>query len=101
MINCVKQIAKDIRRELQAAEHYAMLASKYRDDHHELSEVYNKIAEQELDHANRFHTAAVRMLEDHKAKHGEIPHDLAQIWDWEREMLIEESAVIETALHRR
>ena len=97
----IKQLAKDIRRELQAAEHYAMFASRYAEEHRELSEVYARIAEQELEHADKFHAAAVRIITEHREKHGEPPTEMAHIWDWEHQMLIEQEAVIRDVLKRR
>lgn len=97
----IKQLAKDIRSELRTAEHYAMLASRYAEEHRELSEVYARIAEQEIDHADKFHAAAVRIITEYREKHGEPPTEMAHIWDWEHQMLIEQSAVIRDVLKHR
>ena len=78
-----------IRAELQDAEQYAMQAAVVHDDDRQLSETYAKLASDELDHVQRLHECAVRLIKAYKETGREVPTAMQAVWDWEHEAMVE------------
>ena len=72
----IKMLANMIRDEVQDAEKYAKLAVKYQDEDHDLSEAFEKLSQQEIEHAEILHTQAARLIERKKkpAKFPQSPY---------------------------
>lgn len=95
----IKHLVEDIEEELEGAEHYAKLATQYKDEDRELADVYAKLANVELDHVNALHGQVVRIIKDWKAKSGEEPPAaMAAVWDYEHQRAIDKSAKIKILL---
>ncbi len=85
----IKMLAGHIREEMNDAETYAKLALKYRDSDRGLSQTFEKLAEQELDHADMLHAQAARLIAD-KREAGDIPPAaMSAVWSWEHENMID------------
>lgn len=91
----IKQIVEDIKEEMEGAEHYAKLATQYKDTDRSLSDTYAKLASVELDHVTALHTQAVRMIKDVKEP---SPAAMQAVWDWEHEKMVDTVARIRTML---
>lgn len=85
----IKSLAKHIREELSDAENYAKLAMKYKDADRSLSQAFEKLAGQELDHAEILHAQATRLIKDKKENGTEPPASMLAVWEWEHENMIE------------
>lgn len=95
----IKHLVEDIEEELEGAEHYAKLATKYKDDDKALADVYAKLAEVELDHVNALHAQVVRIIKEWKATSAkEVPTAMQAVWDWEHEKMIDTSSRIKSML---
>ena len=95
----IKTIVEDIKEELEGAEHYAKLATQYKDEDKALAENYAKMAEAELGHVNALHAQVVRIIKDWKATNGkEVPAAMQAVWDWEHEQMIDKAAGIKMLL---
>lgn len=95
----IAEIVEDIREEMDGAEHYAKLATQYKDEDRELADTYAKLAGIELEHVNALHGQVVRIIKDWKAKSGEQPPAaMAVIWDYEHQRAIDKSAKIKILL---
>lgn len=75
----VKELIKDIRCEMRAADKYAREALKHKEEYPELAPVYARIASDKLEHANMLYTAGKDMLE----KHGDS--GMKMLWHMEHE----------------
>lgn len=97
----IAEIVKNMKWELNKAEHYADLAIKYKDEDKSLSSTYKGIATTKLSHVDTFHTQATRTIADHKAAGKTAPAGMQAIWDWEHEQIMhqyaEVKALIDTA----
>lgn len=91
----IKQIVEDIREELDGAEHYAKLATQYKDTERMLADTYAKLASVELDHVTALHTQAVRMIKEETEP---APAAMQAVWDWEHEKMVDTVARIRTML---
>lgn len=96
----IKCLVEDIREELDGAEHYAKLATQYRDEDRELADVYAKLANVELEHVNALHGQVVRIIKDWKAASGEeTPAAMQAVWDYEHERATDKAAKVKTLLN--
>lgn len=94
----IKTLAKRIRAELEDATEYAKLALQYRDSDRIASETYKQLAEQELEHSNKLHAQAVRLINEQKAKGVNAPVAMQAVWDWEHENMIQATAHVRMLL---
>lgn len=94
----IKELAHQIRDELDVAEEYAKDAVKLKDTSSTDSASYAKMARDELDHADTLHKMAVRAID--KAKEGgtSVPTAMQAVWDWEHENMVDRMAKIKTML---
>lgn len=97
-MKAIKTIVKDIREELEGAEHYAKLAVQYKDENRQLADSYSKIAQSELNHIDVFHSQAVRMIQEQRTSGVQVPAAMQAVWDWEHEKMIDGVARIKTIL---
>ena len=95
-MRAIKDIAKDIREELEGAKHYAERAVMHKGT--SAGNTYAEMARQELSHADKLHTLAVQMINEQKAKGIKPPEAMQAVWDWEHERMIEETAHIRQLL---
>lgn len=95
----IKHLVEDINEELEGAEHYAKLATKYKDTDRQLADTYAKLANTELDHVDALHGQVVRIIKDWKAtSKQEVPAAMQAVWDWEHEKSIDTEARIKNML---
>lgn len=95
----IKCLVENIEEELEGAEHYAKLATQYKDEDRELADVYAKLAGIELDHVNTLHGQVVRVIKSWKATNGkEAPAAMQAVWDWEHGKMIDTTTRIKTML---
>ena len=85
----IKMLAGHIREEMHDAETYAKLALKYRDDDRNLSQTFEKLAEQELDHADMLHAQASRLIKERKENGETPPVAMSAVWSWEHENMMD------------
>lgn len=91
----IKHLVEDIEEEMEGAEHYAKLATQYKDTDRTLADTYAKLASVELDHVNALHDQAVRLI---KASTEPAPASMQAVWDWEHEKQVDTVARIKTML---
>ena len=94
----IKDIVKDIREELEDAEHYAKTSAKMKAEDSTNASVYADMARQELGHADNLHKMAVRAIERQKASGVIPPAAMQAVWDWEHDNMMEKVARIKMLL---
>lgn len=94
----IKKIVEQIDKEIEAAHDYAECALKHKDDNRELTELYIKLSNAELDHTDWLHNHAVRIIDKYRMEKGEAPMEMKVIWDYEHEKRIHEIAKIRIML---
>lgn len=94
----IKQMVEDIQEELEGAEHYAKLATQYKDEDRALADTYAKLAGVELDHVDALHAQAVRLIKDQQAAGVKTPAPMQAVWDWEHGKMVDTTARIKTML---
>lgn len=94
----IADIVKDIREELEGAEHYAKLATEYKDENHSLADTYATMAAQELNHVDMLHVQAARLINAQRSAGVSAPVSMQAVWDWEHELMIDKTAKIRALL---
>lgn len=94
----MKELARQIRDELDVAEEYAKCAVKLKTDSPTDSAAYTELARDELDHADKLHKMAVRAIEKQKEAGTSVPSAMQAVWDWEHENLVDRMAKIKVML---
>ena len=94
----IKNIVENIREEMEGAEHYAKLATQYKDEDRALADTYCKLADAELSHVDALHSQAVRLIRDQKEKGVEVPAAMQAVWDWEHEKMVDGVARIKAMI---
>lgn len=94
----IKHLVEDIQEELKGAEHYAKLATQYKDEDRALAETYAKLAGVELEHVDALHAQAVRLIKGQQAAGVATPAPMQAVWDWEHEKMVDTTARIKTML---
>ena len=94
----IKALVEYIHEELHDAEKYAKAAAKHKDNDKELSSTYAELAHQELNHMDKLHSQAVRLIKAYRDKGNEPPAAMLAVWDWEHEKMIEHTAHVKHLL---
>lgn len=94
----IKLLAHQIRDELDVAEEYAKCAVKLKETRSADSSDYLEMAKDELDHADKLHKIAVRMIDRQKETGTAVPASMQAVWDWEHENLLDRTARVKTML---
>lgn len=89
-MNQIKTLIKSMYMELKAADCYYEKAIKFKEDYPQLASVYIEIASQELTHCDKFHSAAVSLINKYKSTNKEVPESMQAIWEFEHTCIIEE-----------
>lgn len=91
----IKMLCKMIREELEDACKYSKEALCHKEDDKDLAEMFYKLANQELDHADMEHSQVVRLIK----AYAKAPSEAMQaVYDWEHEQMIEMKSEIKTRL---
>lgn len=94
----IAMIVRDIKEELEGAEHYAKQATQYKDDDKSLADAYANMANQELNHVDMLHAQVVRVIQDYRAKGNTPPAAMMAVWDWEHESMVSHTAKVKMLL---
>lgn len=94
----IKTIVELIKDELGGAEHYAKLSLMNKDTDQALSEMYAKLAKDELGHVSTLHSQVVRLIKAKNAAGAETPPSMQAVWDWEHAQMIDQETRIKTML---
>lgn len=66
--------------ELNDAQKYTKCASATKADMPDVADMYMRMANQEMEHANHLHNAIDKLVRDER-----VPHDLRAVWDWQNQ----------------
>lgn len=90
----IKNIAEDIRDELEGAEKYAMRALQYKPKSKNLTDTYAALAADELRHIDALHAQAVQLIKAQEV----TPKPMDAVWGWEHENMVKGVAKIKYML---
>lgn len=92
-MRCIKEIVSFIEDEMKDAEKYIHYAAKTKGTNESSYSLAASIAQQEMEHAEKWHSVVVRMIsekrEQMKAKSQETPAFMLELWEEEHKKFIE------------
>lgn len=98
MMKVIKDIVKNMREEIEDAEKYAWAAVRAKAEHPDLAEVYNRLANAEIEHTGMLHKQAVEIIDKYRRDGHEPPVAMQAVWEWEHERYMEELAGVKRIL---
>ena len=80
------------KHEYKSADHYADLALQYKETDKALADVYAAIGAEEIAHGDKIHAQLVRIIQEHRAKHGAPDPVMQKQYDIEHQKLMQKAA---------
>lgn len=94
----LKEVIVDITEILDCAEMYAKEAVKHKSQCPDLSEVYARIAQDDLIHVGLLHKSVVEMIGSKKRAGVAVPESIQAVWDFEHDRFIDKEADVRRLL---
>lgn len=88
----IKKMTEQMKEEIASAKEYAKLAIHYKTEQPTLAKVYYDAANDELKHADWFHSEVVKLIEKQRAIEPPPPVML-ELWEYEHKEYIEEYGI--------
>ena len=90
----IKKIIDQIYDELEGSEEYIECATKEKNDHPTIANMYYEMSLMEMSHVDKLHSAVVTLINEAKAKGEEPPPTMMAIYEYEHEKIMEEATEI-------
>ena len=81
----IAKLSHQIDEEIEDAGRYAKCALKYKGKRKSLADTYYQLSTEEVRHANMLHTEVTKIIEEYRAKHGDPPEIMQQLYDYMHE----------------
>lgn len=94
----LKEVIVDITEILDRAEMYAKEAVRHNSQYSYLSEVYARIAQDDLNHVGLLHKSVVEMIDSMKRAGVTVPESMQAVWDFENDRFIDKEADVRRLL---
>ena len=78
----IRELEELIEDEICDVKKYAKMATELKAEHQGLAQVLYTISTQEETHQASIHTEVVKLIEEHKRKHGEPPAAMLAVYDY-------------------
>lgn len=90
----IKCLAEKIEEELNDAQSYADMAQRWKEEQPETADLFLELSQEEMGHMEKLHSEAVRLIEEHREKHGEPPEGMMMLYDYLHNKHIEKAKMI-------
>ena len=88
----IKVLEELIEDEIHDVKKYAKLAVEHKEDRPALAQVFYNLSTQEDGHQSTLHAEVVKLIEEHKRKHGEPPAAMMAVYEYIHKRHIDELA---------
>ena len=88
----IKELEELIEDEIHDIKKYAKMAAEMKADHPGLAQVLYNISTQEAAHQAALHGEVVKIIENHRKKHGEPPAAMMAVYEYVHQKHIEKMA---------
>ncbi len=78
----IETLSDQIHEELHDSKKYVKCAMKHKESMPELAELYYKLSQEEMTHAEALHKQVVSIIEKYRAEHGEPPADMLAVYNY-------------------
>ena len=90
----IKCLAEKIEEELNDAQSYADMAQRWKEEQPETADLFLELSQEEMGHMEKLHNEAVRLIEEHREKHGEIPEGMKMLYEYLHNKHVEKAKMI-------
>ena len=94
----IADMVDEIMEEYEDAEKYAKKAIEFQEERPPLAGKYAAMAKQELEHGDKLHSEIVTIIQEHRAKNGQPPEAMLQVYNWEHKKMIDHVARVKALL---
>ena len=94
----IEKLSTMIDEEIEDAMKYAKCALAYKEENLTLSELFAKLADEEMKHMLMLHAQVVSIIEDYKRKNGEPPEAMKTVYDILHKRHIDKAAEAKAAI---
>jgi ferritin len=94
----IAKLSDYITEEISDAKKYAKCALRLKDEKPELSQMFATLAQEELGHMNRLHSAVVGVIAEYRDKNGDPPPVMQALYDREHEKQIDAATEVHLLL---
>lgn len=94
----IKNLANQIKDEVEDADKYLECSLKYEDEYSEMAKLYASLAEEELGHADRLHSCVVVFIKKKRSSGVEPPRYMLEMWEEEHKEIVDKVATIKHKL---
>lgn len=94
----IKNLANQIKDEVEDADKYLECSLKYEDEYPEMAKLYASLAEEELGHAERLHSSVVFFIKKERSSGVEPPRYMLERWEEEHKKIVDEVAILKHKL---
>ena len=90
----IAMLSDYITEEISDARKYAKCALKLKEEKPELSQLFYTLAQEEMGHMNRLHSAVAGVIAEYRDKNGDPPPAMQFLYDREHEKQIDAAAEV-------
>ena len=87
----IRCLSEKIKEEIHDADAYIDLAREWKDEEPETADLFYELSTEEMVHADRLHSAVVKLIREYREQKGEPPAGMLALYDYLHEQQIEES----------
>lgn len=87
----IRDLSEEIEDELDGAEKYVIMAMEIKEEHPVLAKTLFDISTDEMRHVDLLHAEVVKLIEEHRRKHGEPPASMMAVYDYLHKKHIEKA----------
>ena len=90
----IQKLSEMIDEEIDDANRYAECALKNKADYPKAAEVFHRLSEEEIGHANMLHDVAAAMISDYRKANGDPPAEMLAVYNYLHEKQIRKAAEV-------
>lgn len=94
----IQKLIDHMYEEIEGIEEYIDDAADMQTEDKDLMKIYLDIVNQEFNHVDTLHTAAVNAINKWKSAGNEAPQAMQAIWDWEHKKIVDKVAHLKNKL---
>ena len=78
----IKCLSEKIEEELHDADAYIELAMRWKAENPEVADLFYELSTEEMGHVDKLHDEVAKLIEEHRAEHGEPPKEMMVLYEF-------------------
>lgn len=93
LIKCLSEL---IEEEIEDAEHYIDLASKWKEDYPDTADLFYELSLEEMGHMEKLHGEVVELIEEYRKEKGDPPKEMMFVYDYLHKRHIDKASKVKS-----